>query len=111
MQALARGGRLSRRAFVGGLAGIGVSAAGLSVLTSCGSLPFVAQPRVARVGFLWTGSEASIVLRAAWLDGLRDAGWIEGQNLVFEERTFRDHPERIPQLAAELIALKPDVLV
>jgi hypothetical protein len=42
-------------------------------------LPIAAQPRVARIGFLWTGSDQTAYLTAAWRDGLRDAGWIEGQ--------------------------------
>jgi putative ABC transport system substrate-binding protein len=48
---------------------------------------------------------------AAIRDGLQEAGWVEGRNLVIEERWYEDHPERIPDLAAELMALKPDVLV
>jgi putative ABC transport system substrate-binding protein len=102
--------RLSRRAVVGGLAGVGVSAAGLVLVSGCSGLPFAAQPQVKRIGRLWSGSEENAYLSAAWRDGLRDAGWIEGHNLVFEERTYRDHPERIPDLAAELVALQPDVL-
>jgi putative tryptophan/tyrosine transport system substrate-binding protein len=102
---------LSRRAFVGGLAGLGASAAGLALVNGCGSLPLAAQPRVARVALLWTGSQLNANLPAAWRDGLRDAGWVEGQNLVFDERTYGAHPERIPDLAAELVALQPDVLL
>jgi putative ABC transport system substrate-binding protein len=60
---------------------------------------------------LWTGSDLTAYLPAAWRDGLRDAGWVEGRNLIFEERTYGDHPERIPVLAAELVARKPDVLL
>lgn len=102
---------LSRRAFVGGLAGIGVSAAGVALVNGCGVLSFATQPRAAHLALLWSGSEVNAYLPAAWRDGLREAGWAEGQNLVFEERTYRDHPERIPDLAAELVALKPDVLL
>src|SRR5207248_1188535 len=63
------------------------------------------------IGYLWSGSPLNAYLPAAWRDGLRDAGWVEGKNLVFEERTYGAHPERIPELAAELVALKPDVLI
>jgi putative ABC transport system substrate-binding protein len=103
--------RLSRRACVGGLVGLGTSAAGLALVNGCGSLPFAAQPRVARIGYLWSGSELTADLTAAYVAGLRDAGWIEGQNLVIEFRTYGDHLENIPDMAAELVALKPDVLL
>jgi hypothetical protein len=43
--------------------------------------------------------------------GLRDAGWVEGQNVVIDERHYGDHPEGMPDLAAELLALQPDILV
>jgi putative tryptophan/tyrosine transport system substrate-binding protein len=99
--------RLSRRVFVGGLAGLGVAAAGLA-LVSRGSLP--SQPRVARIGYMWSGSPLGAPSAAEFRAGIRDAGWVD-QNLVIEERTFGDHPERIPALAAELVALKPDILL
>ncbi|SDJ75039.1 putative ABC transport system substrate-binding protein [Bradyrhizobium sp. Rc2d] len=44
-------------------------------------------------------------------EGLRDHGWIEGKNLIIDYRYFEGHPERIPALAAELVALKPDLLI
>jgi putative ABC transport system substrate-binding protein len=103
---------LSRRAFVGGLTGVGASVAGLALSGSCGLRPFAAQPRLARLGLVWTGSPMSADIVAAYRDGLRDAGWVEGQNLVIEERTHGgDHPERLPDVAAELVALKPEVLL
>jgi putative ABC transport system substrate-binding protein len=46
-----------------------------------------------------------------WQDGLRDHGWVEGKNLVTDRRYAEGHDERLPALAAELVALKPDVLV
>jgi putative ABC transport system substrate-binding protein len=102
---------LSRRAVVGGLAGLGVSAAGLALVNACGSLPFAAQPRLARIGHVWSGSPVSATLGAGFRDGLRDAGWIDGQNAVIDERHSGGDPERIPHLAAELVALSPDVLL
>jgi putative ABC transport system substrate-binding protein len=49
--------------------------------------------------------------RDAWRSGLRDHGWIEGKNLIVDYRYFEGHTERIPALAAELVALTPDLLV
>jgi putative ABC transport system substrate-binding protein len=75
-------------------------------------VPFVPQPqaRVARVAWSWSGAEANTSQADAFRAGLRDAGWVEGKNLVVDERHYGDHPERMPDLAAQLMALKPDVL-
>jgi putative ABC transport system substrate-binding protein len=42
---------------------------------------------------------------------LRQLGWIEGKNLVFEERYAENRPDRLPELAAELVRLKVDIIV
>jgi putative ABC transport system substrate-binding protein len=42
---------------------------------------------------------------------LRDLGWIEGQNIVFEHRYATGQPDRLPVLAAELVRAKVDVIV
>jgi putative ABC transport system substrate-binding protein len=111
MQAQTVTGRLSRRAVVGGLAGLGASAAGLALVNGCSLGPFAGQPRVARIG-AWKGSPAaSVNLFDAFRDGLREAGWVEGQNLVIDYGTIEDHPERISEVAAQLVALNPEVLV
>jgi putative ABC transport system substrate-binding protein len=47
----------------------------------------------------------------ALVEGLREHGYALGRNLAIEFRSPREHPERLPQLAAELVALKVDVLV
>jgi ABC-type uncharacterized transport system substrate-binding protein len=47
----------------------------------------------------------------ALLQGLRELGYIEGQNLVIERRWAEGRAERYHQLAAELVALKPEVIV
>jgi len=50
-------------------------------------------------------------LRAGFRDALRELGWIEGRNIVFEERYAENHPERLPELAAELVRLKVDLIL
>jgi putative ABC transport system substrate-binding protein len=95
---------------VGGLAGIGVSAAELALVNGCGLLPVTTQPRLARIGNIWPGSPLVTNLEVAWRDGLRDAGWIEGKNLVIDARSYEGDPERIPALVDDLVALGPDVL-
>jgi putative ABC transport system substrate-binding protein len=46
-----------------------------------------------------------------WLDSLSHHGWVVGKNLTFDSRYAEGHDERLPALAAELVALKPDLLV
>jgi len=66
-------------------------------------------PRV--VGWLTGGSPKSDArLLAAFREGLKAHGWVEGKNLRFEPRFAEGKPQRLPVLAAELIKLKPDVI-
>jgi hypothetical protein len=46
-----------------------------------------------------------------WQDSLRHHGWIEGKNLIIDYRSAEGHAERVPPLAAELVALQPDLIV
>jgi putative ABC transport system substrate-binding protein len=48
---------------------------------------------------------------AAFLEGLRETGWIEGQNVAIEYRWAVNHNDRLPALAAELVRSKVDVIV
>jgi putative ABC transport system substrate-binding protein len=69
-----------------------------------------AQGRPRRIGFLgsWADEPARDPLHAAWLSGLHEKGWIEGKNLLVE---YRFAPDRLPALAAELVALTPELVV
>ena len=72
----------------------------------------VAQPKVARVGYLAAVTAAADAPRLeAFRQGLRELGYVEGQNLVIEYRHEGGGFERLPELAAELVRQKPDVLV
>ena len=68
-----------------------------------------APARVMRVGFV-TGITPSVYIDA-FRDGLRQHGWIEGQNLAFDFRTSDGGPEQLARLAAEVLERKPDVVV
>src|SRR6516164_2289876 len=52
------------------------------------------------------GSSVQAALNAAFSDGLREWGWVEGKNVVFENRNAENQLERLPELAADLIRLK-----
>jgi hypothetical protein len=69
--------------------------------------------KVARVGLLlYTGSlDQAPKLAAAFREGLRERGWVEGRNLVIEERWAEGKKERLAKLATELAGLKVDVIV
>ena len=67
--------------------------------------------KIARIGYLGLNPAASPRLTEALLQGLRDLGYVEGRNVVIEWRSAEGKLERLPALAAELAALKIDVIV
>jgi ABC-type uncharacterized transport system substrate-binding protein len=67
--------------------------------------------KIAQLGYLGTDRAAIPHLREAFRQGLRDLGYVEARNLVIEYRSAEGKPERFPALAAELVALKVDVIV
>ena len=92
---------MDRRTFLGTLGLLGVPTA------------IEAQPRAKRprIGYLALNLTTSAHLRDAFLQGLHDLGYIEGRNLVMEYRDAEGRVERFPALAADLVALKVDVIV
>jgi putative ABC transport system substrate-binding protein len=79
----------------------------------------VAQPagQMRRIGLLRGGVTSGVTSSdfernfAAFRQGLRDLGWVEGQNLTIEYRATEGHTERLPALAAELVGLPVEVIV
>jgi putative ABC transport system substrate-binding protein len=67
--------------------------------------------KIARVGWLGDKPAGNPHRIEAFLQGLRDLGYVEGRNLVIEYRNAEGQFERLPALAAELVALKVDVIV
>jgi putative ABC transport system substrate-binding protein len=67
--------------------------------------------RPARVGFLAPGAASGDQFRPPFRERLRELGHVEGQSLTLDTRWAEGRIERLPRLAAELIALQPDVLV
>ena len=84
-------------------------------LVAFGAAPLAAEAqqasRIARVGYLATSGATSPHLREAFRQGLRDLGYVEGRSVVLEIRDAEGKPERFPAFAAELVALKVDVIV
>jgi putative tryptophan/tyrosine transport system substrate-binding protein len=68
--------------------------------------------QVPRIGWLSLGaSSGNPYLLDAFRQGLRDLGWVEGQNLAIESRYAEGQPDRLADLAAEFVQLKVDVIV
>jgi putative ABC transport system substrate-binding protein len=67
--------------------------------------------KIVRIGYLPLNLAGGPHLHEAFRQGLRDLGYVEGRNLVIEYRDAEGKPERLPALAAELVALKVDVIV
>jgi len=78
-------------------------------------LAATAQPRanVPRIGWLSAGfpPSAADLQRSPFLQGLRELGWVEGQNITIERRYAEENADRLPALAAELVQLRVDVIV
>ena len=69
------------------------------------------QPKVPTIGALVIGNISPEEFWREFRQGLRDLGYIEGQNIRFEFRSAEGHLDRLPELAAELVRLKVDIIV
>ncbi len=84
----------------------------LSLLSAPLAAEAQAPAKVPRIGFLSAFSPTDFPDRLeAFRQGLRELGYVEGQNIVIEYRFGDRKPERLPVLAAELVRLKVDVIV
>jgi putative ABC transport system substrate-binding protein len=93
---------VNRRTFLGAIP--------LAVVTAPLAAEAQQAAKIARIGYLAPALAAGPVLEA-FRQGLRDLGYVEGRNLVIEYRAAEGKFERLPALAAELVALKVDVIV
>ncbi len=94
------------------------STAGLLVTLALGILttPPPVQPqqpaKVPRIGLLSPFSPSDTALwHQAFRQGLRDLGWVEGKNISIEYRYAEGRSDRLPDLAADLVRLKVDIIV
>src|ERR1700687_1015712 len=85
--------------------------AGTGAMLLAAPLAAEAQParKVSHVGVLPPGAPPEPVLEA-FREGLRDLGYVEGRNIVLEYRWAEGKLDRLPELAAELVGLKVDVI-
>jgi putative tryptophan/tyrosine transport system substrate-binding protein len=82
-------------------------------LAACGVVAQAQQPKkVPRLGYLSGNDAATESVRAEGIRlALRERGYIEGQNIAIEYRYAEGKPDRYPELAAELVRLKVDIIV
>jgi putative ABC transport system substrate-binding protein len=97
---------MKRREFIGLVGGVAIA------------WPLAARAqqgeRMRRIGMLWAVSEDDPVAqarKAAFLHGLQQLGWIDGQNVRIDVRWTSGNQVNIRQYAAELVALAPDVIL
>src|SRR5438034_11355501 len=69
------------------------------------------QPKVPTIGVLVIGNISTEEFWREFRQGLRDLGYIEGRNIRFEFRSAEGQIDRLPELAADLVRLKVDVIV
>jgi len=94
---------MRRRAFIEGIAVLGV-ASPLAVRAQQSSMPVI--------GYLGPGSAQSDAFRVTgFRQGLKEAGYVEGQNLTVEYRWAEDHHDRLPAMAADMVRRQVAVIV
>ena len=88
-------------------------AAAVALLLLAAPLAALAQPgpKLARIGVLTLSTASSTPNAEAFRQGLREHGYVEGQNIAFEYRYAAGRADRLPALAGELVRLKVDVIV
>jgi putative ABC transport system substrate-binding protein len=69
------------------------------------------QSKVARIGALYIGLADAESFKKELAEGLRQLGYVEGKDIAFEFRSADGRLDRLPELAAELVRLKVDVIV
>ncbi len=99
--------RYSRRQLLQG----SLALAGIALLFGC-EMPGQQAAKVPRIGFLAVGSrEGRTFMIEGFLQGLREHGYVEGQNIIIEYRFSEDRNDRLPELTAELVDLKVKLIL
>ncbi len=79
----------------------------------CGAAAQAQQPtKIPRIGYLSAGNRSAQSARIdAFVEGLRELGYVEGKSIVIEWRWAEGKFDRVPDLVAEMVRLKVDVIV
>src|SRR5213593_4273594 len=82
------------------------------LLAPCSAVDAQQTGKVARIGFLDDSTASSIAVRSeAFRQELSKLGWIEGKNVAIEYRFAEGTLERLPELTADLVRFKVDLIV
>jgi ABC-type uncharacterized transport system substrate-binding protein len=79
------------------------------LLAPCSSAQVQQPTKVPRIGYQSAGSSGE--REGAFRQGLRELGYVEGQNIVIEWRFAQGKPDQVPRNSAELVRLRVDVIV
>jgi putative ABC transport system substrate-binding protein len=87
---------------------------GLTITLGVFSLPALPlkaaeTPRI--IGVFFSSTSRDVPWMQGFLDALRDQGYVEGENIRIEFRSAEGNVDRLPSLAAELVAVNPDVIL
>src|SRR5215472_12152662 len=88
----------------------------ITLIGSAAAWPLAARAQQAestpRIGLLWPGDAPPASPRMeSFRQGLRALGFVDGQNVIIEVRYAQRGPQQLPELAAELVRLKVDVIL
>jgi putative tryptophan/tyrosine transport system substrate-binding protein len=87
-------------------------ALGAMLFAFCGSVGAQQAGKIFRIGFLASSNASGMAgLLGPFQQELNKFGWIEGKNITIEHRFAEGKPERLPELAADLVRLKVDLIV
>jgi len=94
---------MDRRTFISGIT-VGALAAPLAAQVA-------PERKVSRIGTLSSRAGPADALTSPFVQGVRELGYVEGQNLVIERRDADGHADRVPEFAAELVRSRVEAIV
>jgi putative ABC transport system substrate-binding protein len=86
----------------------------VALATAVWPLAAVAQDGNRRIGLLGVPPPSDPIIVPLWhvfIEALGNKGWMEDRNIIFDRRWSQGRPESYPQLAAALVATKPDLII